>query len=123
MAEEKNLMQDSGERREFSTGAVRDAANDKPRPDLISPYADAREGAWLALGAKKYSPRNWEKGMPLSVCVASLRRHLMKYTMGCTDEDHLAAIRCNASFLLHYEEMIKRGKLPKELDDLPKYES
>src|ERR1035437_408993 len=96
-------MKDSGERRTFETGAVRDRDDKKPRPDLISPHANMREGAWLALGAKKYEVRNWESGMPISECVASLCRHLESYKLGLADEDHMAAIRTNAGFILHYE--------------------
>jgi hypothetical protein len=117
-----DAMKDSGERESFSTGAVRDGDRNKIRPDLISPYADAREGEWMRKGAEKYAERNWEAGMPISRCIASLRRHLISYMMGMTDEDHIAAIRTNSSFIIHYEEMIKRGILPKELDDMPKYE-
>lgn len=115
-------MKDSGKREQQGTGAVRDSQDDKPRPALISPYADMREGTWLAIGARKYAERNWEKGMPISRCIESLERHLMAYKMGKTDEDHIAALRCNAGFILHYEEMIKLGVLPAELDDMPKYE-
>lgn len=115
-------MNDSGKRQKFVTGAVRDSADDKPRPDLISPYANWREGVWLAKGASKYLERNWEAGMPISRCIASLERHLLAYKMGLTDEDHMAAIRTNAGFILHYEEMIKRRVMSKELDDMPKYE-
>lgn len=115
-------MIDSGMRQQFNTGAVRDSAEDKPRPELISPYATEREAQWLAVGARKYASRNWEKGMPISRCVASLERHILAFKKGKTDEDHMAAIRTNAGFILHYEEMIKRGLLPKELDDMPKYE-
>ena len=114
-------MQDSGEREQFGTGAVRDTATDKPRPDLISPFAERRLGAWLAEGAKKYLPRNWEAGMPLSRVTASLQRHLVAFKAGETDEDHLAAVMCNAMFLIHYQEMIARGVLPAELDDMPRY--
>jgi hypothetical protein len=118
---EEPTMQDSGERRQFETGTVRDRGDFKPRPDLISPHANTREGAWLALGAKKYRPRNWEAGMPISECVASLARHLEAYKLGKADEDHMAAIRTNAGFILHYEEEIKAGRLPASLDDMPKY--
>jgi hypothetical protein len=101
--------------------AVRDTAADKPRPDLISPFAEERQGHWLRMGAAKYAERNWEKGMPFSRCVASLKRHLMKYQQGMRDEDHLAAIMFNAMALIHYEEMIERGRLPAELNDMPHY--
>lgn len=114
-------MHDSGERQQFASGAVRDAAAGKPRPDLISPHADLREGIWLGLGAVKYAERNWEQGIPISRCVASLRRHLLAYMLGCTKEDHMAAIRTNAGFILHYEEEIKAGRLDPAIDDMPKY--
>lgn len=114
--------EESGGKEEFITGAVRDTHDDKPRIDLISPYAQIREGKWLAEGAKKYDARNWEKGIPISRCIASLERHVQAYKMGKTDEDHMAAIRTNAGFIIHYEEMIKKGILPDELDDMPKYE-
>ena len=60
--------------------------------------------------------------MPFSRCVASLKRHLMKYQQGKRDEDHLAAIMFNAMALIHYEEMIERGLLPAELNDMPCYQ-
>ena len=70
----------------------------------------------------KYAERNWEKGMPFSRCVASLKRHLMKFLQGKRDEDHLAAIMFNTMALIHYEEMIERGVLPRNLNDLPNYQ-
>lgn len=111
------ILKDSGSRREFSTGAVRDTASDKERPDLISPFAMRRVGRWMGMGAKKYGDRNWEKGMPFSVLFASLMRHALKYAMGWRDEDHLAAIVFNAQAIIHFEEM---GKT--ELDDMPHYQ-
>lgn len=114
-------MHDSGQRESFSTGAVRDTAEGKPRPDLISPHANGREGAWLAKGAEKYKERNWEAGINISRCIASLSRHLNAYKLGKTDEDHMAAIRTNAGFILHYEEEIKAGRMDPTIDDMPKY--
>jgi hypothetical protein len=114
-------MHDSGKRQEFSTGAVRDTADDKPRLDLISPFALRRLGQWLRLGAVKYQDRNWELGLPTTRCLASLLRHAEAWLAGEDDEDHLAAIAVNATFIMHYEEMIKRGILPADLDDRPNY--
>ena len=114
-------MKDSGERQQFTTGAVRDTATGKPRPDLISPHANLREGAWLALGAQKYAVDNWTKGIPIRRCFESLMRHAEAYKLGLRDEDHMAAIRCNAGFILHYEEEIKADRLPATLDDMPHY--
>ena len=115
------MIKDSGMLENFETGAVRDTQVGKPRPDLISPFATERLGAWLALGAQRYDERNWESGMPFSRVLASLERHLTSYKQGCKDEDHLVAIACNAMFLLHYEEGIKRGFLPPGLNDMPVY--
>jgi len=114
-------MRDSGERQEFTTGAVRDAATGKSRPDLCSPFAEERRGDWLLKGSIKYSERNWEKGMPFSRFVASLRRHVMRFQQGDRSEDHLSAICFNAEAIMHGEEMVKRGVWPKEYDDLPRY--
>jgi hypothetical protein len=119
---QKFAMKDGGKKQSFGDGmAIRDTADDKPRPDLISPFAEERLGNWLALGAKKYFERNWEKGMPFSRCTASLRRHVMRFQQGAKDEDHLAAVLFNAMALVHYEEMIERGMLPSELNDMPVY--
>lgn len=114
-------MTDSGKREIFETGAVRDTAEGKTRPDLISPFAMERLGEWLRLGSLKYSERNWERGLPISRTVSSLYRHLLKYQQGATDEDHIAAIMCNAMFIMHTEQMIRRGRLPESLNDMPDY--
>jgi hypothetical protein len=118
-------VKSSGEEERFAGGAVRDVSADKPRPDLISPFFEERLGNWLMLGAKRYDERNWEKGLPAQRCYASLKRHLMQWAQGLRDEDHLAAVACNLMFIIHFEEMIKRGLLPKELadklDDMPTY--
>ncbi len=114
-------MHDSGEREQFDTGAVRDVDKDKPRPGLISPFAMRRLGRWLAIGAEKYTDRNWEKGIPLSRTTESLYRHLLDWQAGDTTEDHLAAIMCNAMFLIHTQEMVGCGQLPESLSDMPDY--
>lgn len=115
-------MADGGAKQTFGEGrAIRDTADDKPRPDLISPFAEERLGHWLRMGANKYAERNWERGMPFTRCIASLRRHLMKYMQGKRDEDHLAAILFNAMAIIHYEAMIQAGVLPADLNDMPNY--
>ncbi|MDR1493074.1 MAG: DUF5664 domain-containing protein [Planctomycetaceae bacterium] len=115
-------IKDSDKRETFTTGAVRNTAENKPRPDLISPFAIERLAEWLRLGAIKYSERNWEKGIPLSRITASLYRHLLKFQQGINDEDHVAAILCNAMMIVHVQEMVRRGVLPPSLLDMPKYQ-
>jgi hypothetical protein len=109
-------MKDSGKREEFDTGAVRDDTTNKGMPNLIKFEMIDRLSKWLELGANKYSPRNWEKGMPISRCFDSLFRHAYKANEGWTDEDHLAAVVCNAMFIMWYEEN------KPELDDRAKKE-
>ena len=125
------MIKDSGARREFETGAVRDIAEGKGRCDLlplgvitqclnepITGLIDGyvREGKTKYLisainlfadrhlsntptallevskqyedGAKKYSDRNWEKGMPVHCFIDSGVRHYLKYSRGDTDEPH-----------------------------------
>lgn len=117
----KHITKDSGKRRGFSTGAVRDVNEEKGRYDLISPIMMERLAKLLQRGAVKYSSRNWEMGMPLSVYMDSGMRHLFKFLEGHRDEDHLIAAIWNLQALLHIEEMINRGLLPKDLYDLPNY--
>lgn len=114
-------VKDSGARQTFSTGSVRDTQTGKGRYDLSSPIVNERDAKHYENGAKKYGDRNWEKGQPLSRFLDSALRHINKYREGHRDEDHLAAARWNLAGLIHVEEMIERGVLPKELDDLPSY--
>ena len=115
-------VKDSGERQEFESGMVRDTQDGKARPDLISPFVLMRLGEHMRKGAVKYSEHNWTKGQPFSRSIASTFRHLMQWMMGYRDEDHLAAIMFGCMTIMHYEEMIEMGVLPKELDDMQKYE-
>ena len=116
------VVKDSGDRRTFATGSVRDRGDLKPRPDMISPFALMRVGEHMRKGAAKYGDGNWELGQPFSEVTASMHRHLLQWEQGDQDEDHLAAIVFGAQALMHYREMIDRGVLPAELDDMPKYE-
>lgn len=72
-------------------------------------------------GAVKYGDRNWELGQPLSTYIDSAERHIASFKEGMRDEDHLAAARWNLGCVIHTEEMIRRGLLPQELDDLMSY--
>lgn len=106
-------LQDSGERRGFETGAVRDMQAGKGRCDLLPACALLRLAKHYEAGANKYADRNWEKGIPISVMVDSAMRHLLKYMDGQTDEDHLTAVAWNILGAMWMEE-----KKP-ELQDIP----
>lgn len=111
-------IKDSGTRREFATGSVRDAADGKGRYDLLPDYAIQALALHFENGAKKYGPDNWRKGQPLRGYLDSARRHLARYSRGERDEPHLLAAAWNIMCLIDTLIRINRGQLPKELHDL-----
>ena len=136
-------IKDSGERREFTTGAVRDIADGKGRCDLLPLdtvakllgdqgmdyrpliaishyiYTGEKKCLYTAIrllchdtgvdlvtallevskhyedGAKKYSARNWEKGIDLHCYIDSGVRHYLKFIRGDNDEPHMRAFVWN----------------------------
>jgi hypothetical protein len=106
-------IKDSGERDTYPTGSQRDNHEGKGRFDLMSAQGLLRLSRWYELGAKKYQPHNWEKGMPVSRYLDGAFRHLVKYMAGCDDEDHLSAAVFNIFAIMHHE--YER----KEQQDLP----
>lgn len=120
----KGDLRDGGTRQTYSTGAQKEDSGKtegKGRYDLLPVTAIRRIAEIYRKGAIKYADRNWEKGIPLSRFLDSAKRHLDQYQEGMQDEDHLAQAAWNLLGLLHTEEMIDRGILPEELDDLPNY--
>lgn len=110
-------INDSGSRISYGEGmAIREPVTGKGRYDLITPFGIDRLAKWYELGSAKYADRNWEKGMPFSRYVDSAKRHLNKFVMGMTDEDHLAAAAWNIFAIIHHEEL---GQI--SLDDMPHY--
>lgn len=114
---EWDKVKDSGERQEFTTGSRRDTAKGKGRYDLLPFIALRRLAKHYENGAEKYGDHNWRLGQPLSRTFHSAVSHLLCWAMGWTDEDHLSAAIWNICTILETEEMIRRGKLPAELDD------
>lgn len=104
-------IKDSGERTEFSSGAVRDMHGGKGRMDLLPMCAILRLSKHYENGCEKYGERNWEKGIPAHSYVDSALRHIMKYMDGYDDEDHLAAALWNLCGLAWTEE-----KKPEQMD-------
>lgn len=112
-------LKDSGKRRSFESGSVRDDASGKGRPSLMPILALQAVSGHFEKGAEKYSARNWEKGQPYSSYFDSATRHLHKWWGGATDEEHLSAYAWNALCQLETFLRVERGILPKELDDRP----
>jgi len=95
------------------------ADEDKARMDLIPPEVPFALASVLGTGAKKYSERNWEKGMKWSRPYAACLRHLFawwggkgpttaNFCFGDLDDEtaysHLWHALCCLAFLTAYEE-------------------
>lgn len=109
----KTEIKDTGNRRAFSTGAVRDIAVGKGRYDLL-PWDAIHEFAMhCEQGAIKYGERNCEKGIPMHSLIDSAIRHLSCYLRGMKDEPHLRAALWNIGFAIYTE------KHHPEMQDIP----
>lgn len=92
---------------------------EKVRLDLIPVTPLLAIGKVLTYGAKKYSERNWEKGLAWSRCYAAALRHLFAWWSGETNDpetglNHLDHALCEIMFLREFAETHP------ELDDRPK---
>lgn len=117
-------LKDSGQRKEFASGMVRDIESDKPAFELLFPLdvpydkqMVTRVADHLRKGAKKYSRRNWEKANSteeMERALAAAIRHLIQLLTGETDEDHAAAAITNLIFAetMRYKVEQRTGKLP-----------
>jgi hypothetical protein len=106
-------IKDSGERREFGTGAVRDMAAGKGRMDLLPWAAIIEVSKHCERGAVKYGEHNVDKGIPVHSFIDSAFRHLAKHVDGQADEPHLLAAAWNLLWAIQMEQ-----KHP-ELNDIP----
>lgn len=111
-------LRDSGKREDFSTGSRRDTRDGKGRYDLLPPIAIFEVARIFEEGAKKYGDNNWTKGQPLSRYIDSALRHSFKVLEKEKTENHAAQALWNWCAFIHTREMIRLGKLPKELDDI-----
>lgn len=73
----------------------------------------------LDFGAKKYAPRNWEKGLPHSRTFAAAQRHFCARAAGEIEDaetglDHFAHAACELMFALAFEVRART-----DLDDRP----
>lgn len=107
------MIKDSGNRREFSTGAVRDIQEGKGRMDLLPWVAIMEVSKHCEAGAMKYGEHNVDRGIPIHCLVDSAARHLAKYIDGWDDEPHLLAAAWNLLWAVQME-----TKMP-EMKDVP----
>lgn len=96
-------IKDSGERREFSSGAVRDMSAGKGRMDLLPWGAIIEVSKHAENGAVKYGEHNVDKGIPTHSLCDSGMRHLAKYLDGWDDEPHLLAAAWNLLWAIQME--------------------
>ncbi len=111
-------IKDSGERKEFESGMVRDVTGDKIDYTLVldGPMFE-RWAVHLTKGAEKYDKRNWMKAAgpeELERFVESAVRHFVQWYNGEADEDHAAAVLFN----MNGAEYVK-DRLPKRLEYFP----
>lgn len=96
-------IKDSGNRREFETGAVRDMQVGKGRMDLLPWSAIMEVSKHCENGALKYGEHNVDRGIPTHSLVDSAFRHLAKYVEGWDDEPHLLAAAWNLLWAIQME--------------------
>ena len=96
-------IKDSGERREFETGAVRDIQEGKGRMDLLPWAAIIEVSKHAENGSRKYGAHNVDKGIPTSSLCDSALRHLAKHIDGQNDEPHLLAAAWNLLWAIQME--------------------
>lgn len=90
--------------------------SEKPRMDLVDPYAIEQVAKVLGFGAKKYEAHNWRKGLQWSRLIAGVLRHVNAFNDGEdldpeTGISHAAHAMCGLMFLVNYT------KTHKSLDD------
>lgn len=95
---------DSGERRTYPSGAVRDKRTGKGRYDLLQHRALGRVAKVAERGAAKYGDENWKLGIPENDFLDSALRHLHQYASGFRDEDHLGQAAWNILCMIENQE-------------------
>lgn len=96
---------------------------DKNRLDLLPTLALEEVGRVYSIGARKYTDRNWEKGLKFSRIFGALLRHLFAWWRGekyaqDDGQHHLASVVWCGLTLLHYD-LLKQYQ---KFDDRPRYE-
>lgn len=88
----------------YESGAVRSGDAEAEAYHLIPTHGLRRVAKTCAEGAAKYSPYNWEKGMPVADLLNHGLRHLYLYLEGDRSEDHLGHAAWNVMAAIDSEE-------------------
>ena len=97
-------LKQTGNPRQFDTGAQRDSADGKLRMSLVPHKALNDVMKRYLQGAETYSENNWKLGMKHSVLYDSAMRHLMQDFQGDDSEDHLGAALWNIMGMIYNRE-------------------
>ena len=87
----------------YKSGASRNDIG-KIRLDLIPPEALLELGEVFGEGAVRHGDENWKKGMPNSVVINHMMRHLLLYMTGDRDEPHMGKVMFGCCVLIWNEE-------------------
>lgn len=105
---------DSGERKEFASGMVRDTDTNKTYWALVASGPMLRRWAvHLTGGARKYARDNWMLASgeeELARFRESAFRHFIQWYYGETDEDHAAAVYFNINGAEFVKEKLESSK-------------
>lgn len=113
------MIQNTGNRTVFDTGAKRDMHEGKGRYDLLPWGAIGKLAKHCEEGALKYGERNVDKGIPIHSLIDSGIRHLSKYLQGQTDEPHLRAALWNIAWAMEFEvNMPSMQDIPSRLEPI-----
>lgn len=111
------VIKDSGARRTFQSGMVRDSDSEKICWSLITDGPLLyRWASHLTAGAKKYAARNWLKAedrAELARFRESAFRHFMQWWHEETDEDHAAAVLFNMNGAEYVKARLSRRRRPR----------
>ena len=86
----------------YSSGASRNDIG-KIRLDLIPPEALLELGEVFGEGAIRHGDENWKKGMPNSVVINHMMRHLLLYMKGDRNEPHMGKVMFGCCVLIWNE--------------------
>ena len=102
----------------YESGGIRADKTGRGRFSCIPPNALRSLARRFEDGGKIHGDDNWQKGLPLSLYVDAMYRHLLSLVEGEMDEDHVGALMWNAAAYQWTRDAIRQGDLPGSLNDI-----